>query len=228
VYEGSIRSSRSAAAVTRLRLANRNLPEEKSFEQTPPRMDIKFPILGFLMEADATGYDLRRRFLDPIGFFYRVSDGSIYPALKRLAHEGLVTVRTERHGRRTRKVYAITARGRERFVRMLREPAAPIFVFDEMQVKVYFAHHDPASGIGHISRTIAEDTRHVAELKKVVAQMRRERSSPFRRVVVELGQAVVEAKVRALKKLAEELQDELRNLTKCHNRGRAMRPAAAK
>jgi DNA-binding PadR family transcriptional regulator len=228
VYEGSIRSSRSAAAVTRLRLANQSRPEEKSFEQTPPRMDIKFPILGFLMEAEATGYDLRRRFLDPIGFFYRVSDGSIYPALKRLAREGLVTVRTERHGRRTRKVYAITARGRERFVRMLREPAAPVFVFDEMQVKVYFADHDPASALDHLEHAIRDDSEHAAWLKKVVARMRRERSSPFRRVVVELGQAVVEAKVRVLKKLAEELQDELRNLTKVHNRARAVRPAAAR
>ena len=199
-----------------------------SYEQTPPRTDIKFPILGFLMEAEATGYDLRRRFLDPIGFFYRVSDGSIYPALKRLAREGLVTVRTERHGRRTRKVYAITVRGRERFVRMLREPAAPVFVFDEMQVKVYFADHDPASALDHLAHAICDDREHAAWLKKVVARMRRERSSPFRRVVVELGQAVIEAKVRVLKKLADELQDELRNLTKGHNRGRTARSAAAR
>ena len=59
------------------------------FEKTPPRMDVKFPILGFLMEAEATGYDLKQRFQDPVGFFYRVSDGSIYPALKKLARDGL-------------------------------------------------------------------------------------------------------------------------------------------
>ncbi len=48
-------------------------------DKTPPRMDVKFPILGFLMDAEATGYDLKQRFQDPVGFFYRVSDGSIYP-----------------------------------------------------------------------------------------------------------------------------------------------------
>src|SRR5579862_2733413 len=82
------------------------------FEQAPPRMDVKFPILGFLMEAEATGYDLKNRFQDPVGFFYRVSDGSIYPALKKLARDGLVKLRTERRGRRARMVYASTPRGR--------------------------------------------------------------------------------------------------------------------
>ena len=38
------------------------------FSKTPPRMDVKFPILGFLMEAEATGYDLKQRFQDPVGF----------------------------------------------------------------------------------------------------------------------------------------------------------------
>jgi len=32
------------------------------------RMDVKFPILGFLKEAEATGYDLKNRFRDPVGF----------------------------------------------------------------------------------------------------------------------------------------------------------------
>ena len=32
------------------------------FDKTPPRMDVKFPILGFLMEAEATGYDWNRCF----------------------------------------------------------------------------------------------------------------------------------------------------------------------
>ena len=77
---------------------------EVGWPKQPPRIDIKFPILGFLMESAMTGYDIKRRFRDPIGFFYRASDGSLYPALKKLAREGMVTMRTERTGRRARKV----------------------------------------------------------------------------------------------------------------------------
>src|SRR5260370_41045978 len=119
------------------------------FEKTPPRIDVKFPILGFLMEAEATGYDLKQRFQDPVGFFYRVSDGSIYPALKKLAHAGMVKLRTERRGRRARKVYAVTARGRAHFMRRLREPAQALFVSDEWKGTIDSADGAPTMHLGH-------------------------------------------------------------------------------
>jgi DNA-binding PadR family transcriptional regulator len=168
-------------------------------------MDVKFPILGFLMESDMTGYDLKRKFQDPVGFFYRASDGSLYPALKKLAHDGLVTMRAERRGRRTRKVYAITAHGRERFLAMLREPAQPIYVFDEAQVKVYFAHHDPAAGLEHIARMHREDTESARLLALLANEMDRNGDDRFRRVVVELGHAVTFAKSQRLAELLEQL-----------------------
>jgi DNA-binding PadR family transcriptional regulator len=171
-------------------------------------MDVKFPILGFLMDREMTGYDLKRRFQDPVGYFYRASDGSLYPALKKLAHDGLVTVRVERRGRRTRKVYAITARGRERFLRILREPAQPVFVFDEAQVKIYFSHHDPAAGIEHMARMHREDANDAAGLAELDAAMQAGDSDPFRRAVVALCAATVAAKADASARLAEELRRE--------------------
>jgi DNA-binding PadR family transcriptional regulator len=169
-------------------------------------MDVKFPILGFLMESDMTGYDLKRKFQDPVGFFYRASDGSLYPALKKLAHDGLVTMRAERHGRRARKVYAITARGRERFLAMLREPAQPIYVFDEAQVKVYFAHHDPAAGLEHIARMHREDTESARLLTLLSNGMDCNGAERFRRVVVELGRAVTAAKAQVLADILAQLK----------------------
>jgi DNA-binding PadR family transcriptional regulator len=179
------------------------------FSKTPPRMDVKFPILGFLMEAEATGYDLKQRFQDPVGFFYRVSDGSIYPALKKLAHDGLVKLRTERRGRRARKIYAITPRGRAHFRRMLREPAQPLFVFDESQVKIYFADQEPEIALEHMERTRLDDEARTAILAEMVAEMRRAGASPVRRIVVELGCAIVEAKAKVLARLCAQLRREI-------------------
>ncbi len=178
-------------------------------EQTPPRMDVKFPILGFLKEAEATGYDLKNRFQDPVGFFYRVSDGSIYPALKKLARDGLVTLRSERNGRRTRKVYAITARGREHFGRMLREPAQPLFVFDESQVKIYFADQEPEIALEHMERSRRDDEMRTAILARMVGDMRRVGVSPVRIVTAELGRAITKAKARVLARLCAQLKREL-------------------
>ena len=179
------------------------------FDKTPPRMDVKFPILGFLMEAEATGYDLKQRFQDPVGFFYRVSDGSIYPALKKLARDGLVRLRTERRGRRARKVYAITPRGRAHFIRMLREPAQPIFVFDESQVKIYFADQQPEIALEHMERSRCDDEERTAILTEMVAEMRRAGANPVRTAIIELGRAITDAKARALTTLCSQLKREL-------------------
>ncbi len=181
------------------------------FEKTPPRMDVKFPILGFLMEAEATGYDLKQRFQDPVGFFYRVSDGSIYPALKKLARDGLVRLRTERRGRRARKVYAITPRGRAHFMRMLREPAQPLFVFDESQVKIYFADQEPEIALEHMERSRRDDEARTAILAEIVAAMRRAGASPVRTTMVELGRAITDAKARVLARLCSQLKRQIRS-----------------
>ena len=191
------------------------------FSKTPPRMDVKFPILGFLMEAEATGYDLKQRFQDPVGFFYRVSDGSIYPALKKLAREGLVKLRTERRGRRARKIYAITPRGRAHFMRMLREPAQPIFVFDESQVKIYFADQEPEVALEHLERSRLDDEARTALLSEMVAEMRRAGASAVRRIVVELGCEITGAKARALARLCAQLRREIQM------KRRAARPSRA-
>jgi DNA-binding PadR family transcriptional regulator len=181
-----------------------NLPDTR-WSKKPPRIDIKFPILGFLMESEMTGYDLKRRFQDPIGFFYRASDGSLYPALKKLAQDGLVTMRSERHGRRARKVYAITAKGRERFLHALREPAAPIFVYDEAQVKIYFAHHDPQAALQHIERERQFAEAWSAWLEQLLEDMRARNESPFRMSVVEIGRGITSLKAELFERLRNRL-----------------------
>lgn len=197
------------------------------FSKTPPRMDVKFPILGFLMDVEATGYDLKQRFQDPVGFFYRVSDGSIYPALKKLAHDGLVTLRTERRGRRARKIYAITPRGREHFARMLREPAQPVFVFDESQVKMYFADRVLEVALEHMERARSDDAAHAAILTRMAAEMRRAGANPVRTMVVELGRAITGAKARALARLSSQLKREIQMRRRAAARPKPTRIAAA-
>jgi len=170
---------------------------------------VKFPILGFLMDSEATGYDLKRRFRNPVGFFYRVSDGSLYPALKKLARDGLVTQRVERRGRRSRKVYAITQAGRARFLKTLREPAQPVFVFDEAQVKIYFAHHDPQSALTHMAQVHEEDLQRAEMLRWLAHEMERHGESVFRKALIEIGYAVTHAKAEVFARLFEEVKDKL-------------------
>ena len=170
-------------------------------DEAPLRIDIKFPVLGFLMDAEMTGYDLKRQFQESVGFFYRVSDGSLYPALKKLAKDGLVTMRSESRGKRARKLYAITARGRERFLKMLAEPSPPVFVHDEAQVKIYFGHHSPKSALAHMRRMRQFDEMWARELSSLVAEVKARGENPFRTVLLEIGQQLTAFKARMMAKL---------------------------
>ena len=203
-----------------------NAAQESSWQrdvrQTAPRIDVKFPILGFLMDSEATGYDLKRRFRNPVGFFYRVSDGSLYPALKKLARDGLVTQRVERRGRRSRKVYAITEAGRARFLRTLREPAQPVFVFDEASVKIYFAHHDPQSALTHMAQVHEEDLQRAEMLRWLADEMEKHGESVFRKALIEIGYAVTHAKAEVFARLF----DEVKNKLSINGRARPRRRAA--
>ncbi len=173
------------------------------------RIDIKFPVLGFLMDAELTGYDLKRRFQESVGFFYRVSDGSLYPALKKLARDKLVTMRTERHGKRARKVYAITPLGREHFLKMLAEPSPPVFVHDEAQVKIYFGHHDPDAAMAHMQRMREFDQMWSEQLATMVREMKTRGENPFRKVLVKIGQQLTAFKAQMMARLEVEMAHEL-------------------
>ena len=150
-----------------------------------------------------SGYDLKRRFSESVGFFYRASDGSLYPALKTLAKRGMVRMRTMRTGARARKLYAITPRGREWFLRTLAQPSPPILVYDESSVKLYFAHHRPEVVLKHLGNM----REHSAEMALYLAGLEDEfgdngENFPFRKLVVEMGKRITAFRAEMIGELA--------------------------
>jgi DNA-binding PadR family transcriptional regulator len=86
--------------------------------------------LAILHAGEATGYEIKKESVEgDWRYFVDASYGSIYPALARLACEGLVTVREEaQSGRPSRKIYAITDEGRAALRRALSaEPGEDVF-----------------------------------------------------------------------------------------------------
>ncbi len=199
-------------------------------DDTPLRIDIKFPVLGFLMDAELTGYDLKRRFQESVGFFYRVSDGSLYPALKKLARDKLVTMRTERNGKRARKLYAITPAGREHFLKMLAEPSPPVFVHDEAQVKIYFGHHNPATALEHMRRMREFDQMWSESCARLIGEMKARGENPFRKVLMKIGHQLTAFKAQMMAKLEVEMARELATTSngRSSNVHKPMRPMGAK
>ena len=101
----------------------------------------QFVILGFLASESGTGYDLRG-WLEGISSMWHESYGQIYPTLKRLSDEGLVT-RTAVEGAKgsSKYVYAITQRGRDALQTWLADPVYFAPPRSEMLLRIYFAKH---------------------------------------------------------------------------------------
>jgi DNA-binding PadR family transcriptional regulator len=87
-------------------------------------MSLRYALLGLLEDGPASGYDLTTRFERSLQrYAWTARQSHIYPELKRLAEDGLVTVADE--GARGRRSYAITDIGREELHRwLLSEPKA--------------------------------------------------------------------------------------------------------
>jgi len=52
---------------------------------------IELPILGLLNASPLHGYELKRRIESLVGYFDKVSYGSLYPMLRKLEERGYVT-----------------------------------------------------------------------------------------------------------------------------------------
>lgn len=103
-------------------------------------MDVKTIILGFLNEGEMSGYDIKQFFSNSIGFFYDASFGAIYPALRKLEEDRLVTKREIiQSGKPNKILYSMTDAGKEIFQKEMMTPIQPPIVRSDMLVKLFFA-----------------------------------------------------------------------------------------
>jgi DNA-binding PadR family transcriptional regulator len=101
-------------------------------------------LLGLLTIQPMSGYDLGRLVRASIGHIWSESYGQIYPSLKRLAADGLVDCKTEKHkGRPDRRIYSITKKGREQLQQWLAVPPQPEIPRNEMLLKLFFGAQAP-------------------------------------------------------------------------------------
>ncbi|HEY0166280.1 MAG TPA: PadR family transcriptional regulator [Jatrophihabitans sp.] len=91
---------------------------------------LELPILGLLNEAPMHGYELRKRLSTLLGAFRAFSYGSLYPSLRRLQEAGWIDEDApldesaggfSARSRRGKRVYRLTAEGKEHFAALLAE-----------------------------------------------------------------------------------------------------------
>jgi len=84
---------------------------------------LEISILGFLYEQNQCGYELNKRISSLMGYYTNISDGSLYPAIKRLEKKEFLTRKnTAPKGSRVSYILELTESGRTEFYNRLKNP----------------------------------------------------------------------------------------------------------
>lgn len=114
-----------------------------------PRLSkTRYAVLGALSVRPGSGYDIKKFCDKTLSFFWAENYGQIYPVLKQLEEENLVSKETEiAEGRPARNVYNITDEGRIELNDWLLLPVEPATHRMELILKLVFAADIPASNL---------------------------------------------------------------------------------
>jgi PadR family transcriptional regulator, regulatory protein AphA len=96
-------------------------------------------ILGLLALRPWSAYELTQQIHRSLRYLQPASERNLYAEPKRLAAAGLVRMRREQVGRRSRTIYEITPAGRDALRRQLTTPPAPPQLEFEALLRVGFA-----------------------------------------------------------------------------------------
>lgn len=105
-------------------------------------MSVQLTILGFLLERDYHGYELKKAIEWKMGAWTDIKFGSIYHALGQLERSGFVVkVSTSSEGGKpARSIYSITELGRDEFRRLLRDNITNLQrIYLKEDIGVYFS-----------------------------------------------------------------------------------------
>jgi len=106
----------------------------------------RYAILGMLSICPMSGYDIKKGVEESISNFWSESYGQIYPILKKLVAEALVTKTVERQaGKPDRHVYELTGKGRQELHRWLGAGVVPKVQRNEFLLKLFFGEEVAAT-----------------------------------------------------------------------------------
>jgi len=134
-----------------------------------------YTILGCLTVRPMSAYDIKQ-FLDrTVAHFWSESYGQIYPTLRQLERDALIVGRQTAGERgRDKRVYRITAAGRERLRNWLKEPAEPVTPRYEHSLKVFFGYNvDPTVSLQHVQRLRQQMAESLAAYRETERELER-------------------------------------------------------
>jgi len=169
-------------------------------------MSVKYAILGLLHYQDMHGYRIKRHVEQHFGHMWSINYGQIYPNLKKMEDEGLVTKREiARPGTPARKLYSLTQAGRDAFSEWLEsDPQGTMLLRDPFLLRfVFFGFGSKEQALGQMDEQIRS---YEAQLEKRRENLRRwHRQGMYVRQMGELGLLLNEMMLEWLKRSRGEI-----------------------
>jgi DNA-binding PadR family transcriptional regulator len=127
-------------------------------------------ILGMLSARPRSGYEIKQLVDSSARFFWAASYGQIYPELKKLEKQGLITGDDSSQGGRQRTTFTLTADGRRAARRWITSPQEVLESRDEGLLKLFFAGSIDEARTPEIARQRAKASRAKAAQLRVIAE----------------------------------------------------------
>jgi DNA-binding PadR family transcriptional regulator len=171
---------------------------------------LELAVLGLLNESPMHGYELRKRVTGLLGWGRVLSYGSLYPCLRQMQYDGLLTEDTTvpeplaaRASRRGKVVYKLTAEGKERFATLV--SAAGPSSWEDENFGVHFAFFGSTSAENRLRILEGRRSRLEERLDGVRTSLARsrERLDSYTLELQRHGQESVEREVRWLTELID-------------------------
>jgi DNA-binding PadR family transcriptional regulator len=196
-----------------------------------------YVILGLLsIEGRQSGYDMRKTIQGSVGYFWGESYGQIYPTLKRLASDGLITPRgrVETGRAKTRRAaqgwggrqeYTLTAAGHARLREWLALPYREDPPRDEFLLKLFFGREAGPGVAERQVREFQEKNRRVLATIEEIGRMGTAKNAEhphFRYWILTLEYGV--AQIRAALEWSERALETLQQMETAGRRGAEKKP----
>lgn len=162
-------------------------------------------ILGLLSERPQTGYDLTEALQTQLSHFFESSTGMVYPALKGLQKDEMVTVEEQvQHGKPNKKIYHITKKGEEYLQNVIHEDVSPDIYKSDFLVHLFF---DFLLEDNEIDKILTDK---INALNEKVADLKKRRQNwdygmtPGQKYSFDIGISIYEGQLKAIREIQKD------------------------
>src|SRR5688572_249002 len=136
-------------------------------------MSLRFALLALLSVDAMTGYDLHKRFDSSVGHVWYAPDSQIYPELRKMEADGVVTAEEVPWGSKgTKREYSITEAGRDALCAWMNATLPYARFRDAMHLKsAYFEWASPDAARAQLRAHIAHYENELAQWEEQIHQI---------------------------------------------------------